>query len=417
MKILYSKKDKKSEFSYIAFIVFTGFAFENQKEKGIAHLLEHIVAKGSTFYKNHFTLFSEINSKGIKFNASTSDFFTTYYMDCSNSHMSDAIDLLSKIVFYPNINQNDLKIEKKIVVNELNERISNPESFTFNQSLSKIYKKDNPFYLDDFEEIKNVVNFSFNDVQSFYNKYYTINNCAFYSSSSIPKDKIKKYFNNTFNKYKEDINNRQANKVNTFFYYNKLLPKMHLINNFQKQISFEKYFKKNRSSFLYFLQLIPFEISSKEFAALFILKNFFASTLTSFLFMELREKRQLVYTPRTDIDFSSNVSSFTINMFCEKNNRTKIIKKIKEYINKFKTELVPTKEFNKFKTVSYYMVKRLKLQDFYKMDLMISKYFFKNVNNITSDLWINYINKINRSDIKNVVNRYFDEKKFYIFMT
>ena len=113
MKLLYSKK-KNSEFSYIAFIFFTGFSFETEKEKGIAHLLEHIVAKNSKFYENHFTLFSDINRKGIQFNASTSDYFTIYHMDCANNSIKDAMEMLLKIVFYPNINKDDLEIEKKI---------------------------------------------------------------------------------------------------------------------------------------------------------------------------------------------------------------------------------------------------------------------------------------------------------------
>ena len=47
--LVYVKKDQ-SEFSYFAFAVFTGSVFEQAHEKGLSHLLEHMLFKRNKYF-------------------------------------------------------------------------------------------------------------------------------------------------------------------------------------------------------------------------------------------------------------------------------------------------------------------------------------------------------------------------------
>ena len=49
---VYQNKLANPKFSFVAIIIFTGSIFENAKEKGISHFIEHLIFKGSKYEYN-----------------------------------------------------------------------------------------------------------------------------------------------------------------------------------------------------------------------------------------------------------------------------------------------------------------------------------------------------------------------------
>ena len=130
IKHIYKKKFK-SNFSFFALCIFTGSVFESENEKGLAHLIEHLLFKGNKYIKTSKNLNNKLNGMGVTINAFTNNFFTVYYLITPNKYITTVINILFQIVFSTKINKKSFEDEKKIVINELIEKINSPGIFIF----------------------------------------------------------------------------------------------------------------------------------------------------------------------------------------------------------------------------------------------------------------------------------------------
>ena len=145
IKHLYKKKPK-SNFSFFAICVFTISVFENNKEKYISHLIEHLLFKNKKINLNFNSLTNKLNKLGVSTNAYTSHFFTVYYISTPNIHIHEVLNILFKIVFCPKFNMKNIQDEKKIVINELIEKNNSPDIYTILLSNEIIFDKTNPLH-------------------------------------------------------------------------------------------------------------------------------------------------------------------------------------------------------------------------------------------------------------------------------
>jgi predicted Zn-dependent peptidase len=95
-----------------------GGRFEDDKEKGAAHYLEHILFRGSLKYSCN-DIKSSIEGVGGTLNAFTGEEQTCYYAKVPSKYFDQTIDILSDMVFFPLIQKNDLERERTIILEEI----------------------------------------------------------------------------------------------------------------------------------------------------------------------------------------------------------------------------------------------------------------------------------------------------------
>lgn len=102
------------------FVKNTGSAFEGRYlGTGISHMLEHLVALGSTTKRPEPEIQKLLDSMGGQTNAFTSSDMTAYYVDCPASRTDLAIELIADSMQYSLIPENEYLREMEVVQREL----------------------------------------------------------------------------------------------------------------------------------------------------------------------------------------------------------------------------------------------------------------------------------------------------------
>ncbi|HEX4468685.1 MAG TPA: pitrilysin family protein [Gemmatimonadaceae bacterium] len=95
-----------------------GSRHEFEPQSGIAHVVEHMLFKG-TASRTAEDIAQEIDSIGGQLDAFTAKEYASYYIKVLDEHVSMAVDLLSDIVMNPRFEKDDLEREKKVILEEI----------------------------------------------------------------------------------------------------------------------------------------------------------------------------------------------------------------------------------------------------------------------------------------------------------
>lgn len=116
-----------SNLTTIAFNFKVGSYNENKDNLGIAHLVEHLVFRG-TEKRNSTEINEYIESIGGYLNAYTSQENTKFYCTVPTEYIEEGIELLADICFHNTIPVDEFELEKNIVINELRMYEDDPQS-------------------------------------------------------------------------------------------------------------------------------------------------------------------------------------------------------------------------------------------------------------------------------------------------
>ncbi len=120
-------------------LVNTGSRYEQKNEFGAAHLLEHLVFRGTKNYPNGQDLSIALDSIGASSNAFTAKEYTGFYTTAASSHLSFCLKVLKELVFYPLIRPQDVEQEKKVVVEEIKMHLDSPADFISDEFEKLVY--------------------------------------------------------------------------------------------------------------------------------------------------------------------------------------------------------------------------------------------------------------------------------------
>jgi predicted Zn-dependent peptidase len=95
-----------------------GSRHEPEARSGIAHVVEHMLFKG-TATRSAEDIAQEIDSVGGQLDAFTAKEYASYYIKVLDEHLPTAVDLLSDIVMNPRFEADDLDREKKVILEEI----------------------------------------------------------------------------------------------------------------------------------------------------------------------------------------------------------------------------------------------------------------------------------------------------------
>ncbi|MDQ3702303.1 MAG: insulinase family protein, partial [Chloroflexota bacterium] len=103
----------------VALFFGTGSRYEAPSEQGIAHLVEHMLFKGSRAYPSAQRISETIEGVGGILNAATDKELTVYYAKVASRHAAMAFELLADMVQSPLLDSAELEKEKRVVLEEL----------------------------------------------------------------------------------------------------------------------------------------------------------------------------------------------------------------------------------------------------------------------------------------------------------
>jgi len=119
LKILLCPKQDSLSTSLLI-LVGVGADWENKKNNGIFHFIEHLYFKGTKNYPSPKALMEAIDALGGHFNAFTGYEYTGYYLKVLPEYNLQALEILSDIILNPLLPEEEIEKERKVIFEEIN---------------------------------------------------------------------------------------------------------------------------------------------------------------------------------------------------------------------------------------------------------------------------------------------------------
>lgn len=202
LRLIYQKSPSVVPLTSIQVFCNVGSAFEIDKHRGMAHMVEHMVFKG-TEDKLPREIFEMFDKYGAQFNAYTTKRLTCYTFKCDSEYVEECLPIMSDMLFHSTFPKKEYEKEKEVVKQE-NIRDKNDESrinyqnfceIVYNGS-SYVYPVDTLEYHDEKNE------WSLKQVIEWYNHYYQPQHMVLSIVSSLSFSKIKHIINKSGFTYK-----------------------------------------------------------------------------------------------------------------------------------------------------------------------------------------------------------------------
>lgn len=161
---------------------------ENPDKTGFAHLFEHLMFGGS---ENVPDFDAPIQMASGENNAFTNNDYTDYYVVLPKENIEIALWVESDRMRGLNINDKTLDVQKKVVVEEFNQRYLNkPYGDVWSLLRSMCYKRHPYMWATIGKEPAHIEAATLGDVRAFYDRYYTPNNAILSVSGDVTMDAV-----------------------------------------------------------------------------------------------------------------------------------------------------------------------------------------------------------------------------------
>ncbi len=148
-----------------------GSAVEESGERGLAHLLEHLIFKGTD--KLSETDIAAIARKyGAKFNAFTGPDATSYYFEVNKNNWKPFVDLLAQCMQYARFHPDYLASEVKTIIQELRMHRDNYSRLMSQKASELIFPPNHPYHDPVIGYKEDLLSITAQQVEAFYKKYY-----------------------------------------------------------------------------------------------------------------------------------------------------------------------------------------------------------------------------------------------------
>jgi zinc protease len=161
---------------------------EDPQLTGLAHLIEHLMFGGS---KNVPAYDNYVEMAGGSSNAFTSADYTNYYITLPAVNIETAFFLESDRMFFPNLTEQTLEVQRKVVIEEYKERVLNPPyGDLMSNLLSLVYDKVPYRWPVIGADVSHIEKISIDDVKSFHDTYYCPSNAVIAVSGNVSHDRV-----------------------------------------------------------------------------------------------------------------------------------------------------------------------------------------------------------------------------------
>lgn len=130
LRVAYYPED--SEISYAGYIVRTGASQDPHRYFGMAHLVEHMLFKGTSL-RNARAIINRIEAIGGDLNAYTTKEETFLYAAFGRSYQIRALQLITDLIQHSQIPEDELAKEKTVIIEEINSYKDSPSELIFDE--------------------------------------------------------------------------------------------------------------------------------------------------------------------------------------------------------------------------------------------------------------------------------------------
>ncbi len=261
--------------------IHTGSADEDDSNRGISHLVEHMLFKGTTNRKSE-DIINQLDENGIRVNAFTSKTDTVYHTKSINENLHIAMDILSDMLFNSLFDEKELKKEKKVIIEEL-KMYEDDAASVAGEMMSSNILIGTPFRESVGGSKESVSAITREDILSYIKNRYTADNIIISIAGDISEESAKEFINKYFEK--PLLEGKLEKKKSAI--------KKYEMKDLEKSKTVVK--KKDNEQATVFVAYRGAAVNSEEFKTADVIAKILGGYMSSRLFLNVREKRGLVY--------------------------------------------------------------------------------------------------------------------------
>jgi len=304
----------------------TGSHFEDKSENGISHFLEHMVFKG-TLNRSIRDIRREIDGIGALNNAFTGEEYTSYFAKAHPKNLKKIISVISDMYLNPIIPKEELERERGVILGEIDMYEDSPKHLVF-EIWEKLVYGDQPAGRSILGLKENIKKFKRKDFLNYREKHYVADSTVVVVAGKFDEKKIlreiEKQFKNisTSKKYKK-TKTKDSQKKQGIALRNKKTDQTHLVIGFRALNLFDK---------------------AKDLAVLKVLNTILGRSMSSRLFVRVREELGLGYYIRSHTETLTDHGNLTIQAGVNSKRIFEAITAILNEVKKLKVEIVSKDE-------------------------------------------------------------------------
>ncbi len=332
MKAIIVPQKGATSMTFMAFCR-VGSRYETKDINGASHFIEHLMFKGTKRRPDTLTLSKELDRYGAEYNAFTSKDLTAYYVKMDAAKTSLAADILHDMLFHSKYDPKELQRERGVIVEEINMYEDNPRMH-IEDLLEEVLFPDSTLgwnIAGPREVIRTVPR---EKLIAYRDAYYIPERMAVCVSGKIVPD-LMKILEKTFGSVKS--------------------PKKRIDNNFETFIAPEKFTdpvafqQKNTEQVQLAMAFHALPLGHKDLAAASLLATILGGTMSSRLFIQVRERRGLCYSVNASHQALEDIGIFGVMSGLDKTRVDEAVKVIWAELKKTTEELVKPDELRRAK--------------------------------------------------------------------
>lgn len=279
LRLVYEQHPTNMPQTHIRAFCHVGSINEPDNIRGASHFIEHMCFKGSQSFPSWSAINEPFSRSGAYFNAVTTKQYTCFIVDCLDHYAHPFLKILGDMLLRSKFDKKEYKLELNVVREEM--KMRKPKSFIENLAFSGSAYSN----WVDHDSYHKPGCLSYKDVMDYYHQYYVPQNIVLSVVSSISFDSIIRHISGTA--FTEQIPRLSTVAPIT----NHTLGALdgHCESNFIFKSS------PGDTAEVEIGVRVCDQFKNDEFHALNILRHIISNSMSSRLFVELREKRGLTY--------------------------------------------------------------------------------------------------------------------------
>ncbi len=310
-----------------------GSRYEHQTINGASHFIEHLMFKGTKRRPRTMDISRTLDAHGAEYNAFTGKDYTGYYVKIDSRHLPAAVDLLHDMLFHSVYDPKEMDRERNVIIEEINMYRDNP-IMRVDDLLEEIMFKGNTLGWNIAGSPEGMKTMTRDDVVAYRDSHYIPSRMVIGVAGRVPKQ-ILPLLEKTFGKVKSG-----SGAPSHFQLFNGRLS--------EAEPRFNVEFKETEQIQLA-LGFPSFGLADKRNPAVSLLSVILGGTMSSRLFISVRERKGLAYSVRASNGTYEDVGAFTVQAGLDKSRLGEAVKTIVQEIKKIRMGGVSAEELREAK--------------------------------------------------------------------
>ena len=175
---------------YCGYQIAAGTRNELVGEEGMAHFCEHMTFKGTEKH-NAIQIINALEGLGGELNAFTNKEDTTFYAAISKEHFSQAVNILTDIVFHSLYQQHEIDKEVEVICDEIESYNDSPAELIYDE-FENILFEGHPLGHNILGKAEQLRTYTTEDALRFVRRYYRPENAIFFAYGDVDFGKLVK---------------------------------------------------------------------------------------------------------------------------------------------------------------------------------------------------------------------------------